>query len=763
MADRRIGPCAATVRLFVACLVVLGAVLASPRPSAAKRKRSENLMSVITPVHRGVTTAHPWINLRVRFGQASDGSPADLSTFKAKFGRCKLPSDLFEDVVENGVVVAKRVRLMTDTLRRCRLKTGGRVKNKLKLKVRATRRKLKDTDKVHFGVLESENHPPMVDISAQPDVIGDGCESPDGVAVQLSARGQPDPDDDLPVRFEWDLGDGSTATGESVTHTYTGCASVTVSLRAFDEDPANGGKSVTVERTLPAIPALDPGRVPGVIRLTSSGRANLDFGTVAVGQVATRTFTVHNDAAAFPTTQVKFTVDVLDDTAPFSVECPPEEPACDVGGAERPVSITFAPTSEGHAEAVLQLVSTGSNLPLIRLLVHGYGGTGSPPWGTTATGYIIGPADLPRDVVGAKLPDGTLVPLDNSTALCVGGTVDGAPCVTGNDCAGGGTCPERLCFSGPNQGQSCSSPSDCPESTCGDVFEPIDLCADGTGTVYMLNDDVRFDPNPDRDPQESGMILRVDTGGARSVLTDRVTEETLTLACDRRSDGRVFWTHYDLDASFDDREDLKTLKKDGGSITTLLQNINRRMGDVDPQTYIESDGFINYGQSLAMRADANGNTVYISNTFGLYRVEPSPLLVTRDVDEVFDVFPDGSLLAAAAIDDNLESTIRVYKIDPNHAVTGTLVLDALTPWATASVPINRGPCPDPCRRTTFINRLAVAPDGIVFVNLFTVAGGREIESNLRVRGTLRFEPVGDGSTGEPTGFLGLEILDRVTF
>jgi len=292
------------------------------------------------------------------------------------------------------------------------------------------------------------------------------------------------------------------------------------------------------------------------------------------------------------------------------------------------------------------------------------------------------------------------------------------------------------------------------------------MCADGTGSVYIINDDVRFDLNDNGDPLESGMIMRIGVDGSRSMVTTKVTEESMALGCQSGSAGRIYWGNYELfGPDEDEKEALKSVPKSGGSVKTEIDNINARMGDADPESYIDpSDGFISYEPSTTIRVTADGKSHYVANFFGLYRVNPRPALVLSfDVSEVFDVFPDGSILTTSVTETDSDATLRVYKINPEHAATGALTLSHLAPWSTLTIPNNRGACAEPCRRSTFVGGQAVAPDGVVFVNVFTTGGDPALPINLRVRGTARFEPQGDGSSGVSTGFVNLDILERLVF
>jgi hypothetical protein len=767
-------------------LLALGlvALLAITHPTAAlagkKKGSTEHLMSVITPGHKGLTSAHPWINLRVRFGQASNGTPADLTTFTARLGRCKLRNDIFEDVIENGVIVEKRARLTDEIIRKCKLKFSDKPKNKLTLQVRAAsggkgKSKLRDKDKVRFGIRAAENSPPVALIATSPAIIGDACQSAEGLIVSFTAQEQPDADADLPIRYLWDFGDGATATGHTVSHAYRTCAPMTVQLRSYDEEPENGGKEGFDQRILPALPVLDAGREAGILQLcagvwdddndrcTAQPPTPLEIGAVPPGQVGTTTFTVRNtdrDAVS----QIKFTISSLDENSPFSTDCPPTAPACALGpGGGRDITVTYAPTQPGHAQATLELLAAAENRSLLRMIVHGYAGAGPVPWETSGTGFYVGRFDT----VLATLPDGTVQTMDTGTGLCEGGSLDGSPCITNADCSGSTNCGSRVCLGGENHLSPCSGPNHCPDGTCGATFEPIDICSDANGSVYMLNPEERFDSNDDGDPPESGMIWRAGIDGSRSMVTTQVTEDSPAIGCQPGSGGRIFWANYELEetTTVDDKESLRSIPRTGGSSTQEIDNITARMGDADPEHYIDpDDGFITYEESTAIRVAADGKSQYIANFFGLYRVSPKPALVLSfDVSEAFDLFPDGSILATSVTEDDSESIVRVYKFDPERAATGALSLSDLAPWSTLVIPNNRGPCGEPCRRSTFIVGQAVAPDGVVFVNLFTIGGDTDLPINLRVRGTARFVPEGDGSSGVSTGFVDLDIHDGLIF
>ncbi len=767
-------------RSFVLALCTASIVALSPPADAAKRRRviTENLLSVVTPVHKGVTSAHPWVNVRVQFGVTSDDVAADPATFQARLGRCDI-TELFEDVVEDGAP-RKRARLGTDLDPRCRKSLGGEKKNRLKFRVKAvgsSRRRLGDIDKLRFAIVAAANQPPVARFTASPGVLGSGCmgvgasstmravDAAAAALVQVTFSGTPsqDPDGDW-LRYEWDFGDGTTGSGQTVTHDYAATEPVNVTLRVADGMPGDGGLETETARIIPGTVSPDPGKSPGVVVLAAPPETTLDFGSVAVGNQAEQTFFVSNTDPA-PTSQVKFTVRVVDETsdaAAFRIaDCSPDTPCRVDGPGTSPVTLQFSPQASGHTQAVIELNTSASNRCSAQLLVHGYGGDEpAVPWGTSATVFGL------SDRVFAVRPDGTRVDIDAGIGLCDGGSLAGAPCVADADCPGA-QCGARACIGGSNHGSPCHSPVDCPSGSCGEIFDALDLCADGTGSVFLLNDDVHDDPDPNCDPCRTGTILRADVDGNRAVVTQNVTETSPTLACDRSASGRVFWTDYDLfGPDFDEREQLKSLRKDDGSLLVYVQNISRRLGDVDPTNYIDPiDGFVFYEPTIALRVSADGGERYVANFFGLYRLDPSPLYVTPDIDEVFNVTPSGFLLVAVASERSSE--VKVYKVDPNNAVNGFLRLATLTPWASVKIPNNGTSCDaTSCRRSIFVNGIAADDAGVVFVNLITRDGARVGEAevvprNLRPRGTLRLEPRDNDSFGVATGFVDLGVLERL--
>jgi hypothetical protein len=723
--------------VIAAAAVVIGATagLAARRPPRVDR---EPLLRVIAPSPDSTAKAHPFVNVRVGFGRASNGLAADPATFRARVGRRNVTAE-FVDVLDDGVVIGKRAALSSPPLK------VDRGSNTLRLRVRSlvvpgtSRRRLADTDRVRFRAADGPNQPPQPHFTVDPDLI-----TPDDT-MTFSAAASFDPDGDL-LTYEWDLGDGTIVTGEVVEHVYSTNEPVVVELRASD-----GETVATTSRDLGVVPVVDPGRTPGTLRLAAP--ANLDFGAVDLAsEGVTRTFTVQNTSAA-AASQLRFTVTVDDPTAAFAADCPPTEP-CEIGPlGQQEVTVGFRPAAAGHAQAVLTVLATASNRAQIKLVSHGYGGAGPVPWGAADPVFYF---DLASQVAAVQT-DGTAVAIDSGTAACEGGTTPTYPCITDADCAGGGTCPQRRCVGGTQHNAPCASLQDCPSGRCGQSFDPFDLCADGTGAVFLLNDFIHADPNVDHDPALSGTILRAGLDGARHIVTNEVSGGSTVLGCDRSPTGRVTWAQYDIAGIEldEEREKLVDIRKTGSGLRTIFDDISKVLG------FIDEEGFVEFEPSNALRRTADGSAVYVANFNGLYRVFPEPRQVTPDIDGAFALFPDGSILATALTDDSSQATIRVYKLDPAAAATGPLQIRDLIPWATVAIPNNRGPCGSLFCLVTVINGAGVDSAGNVFLNVVSGGALGIVPAQLRVQGTLRIAP--SGSVGISTGLVNLDIFDNLTF
>src|SRR3989442_13854345 len=83
--------------LLLCCAAVL------PAPAHAGRAKSNQLLRVVSPTGRAPASAHPFVNVVLRFGTGSEGT-ADPASFRARLrgGNVTPP---FERNTENGTVV----------------------------------------------------------------------------------------------------------------------------------------------------------------------------------------------------------------------------------------------------------------------------------------------------------------------------------------------------------------------------------------------------------------------------------------------------------------------------------------------------------------------------------------------------------------------------------------------------------------------------------------------------------------------------------
>src|SRR4029077_6444314 len=106
----------------------------------------------------------------------------------------------------------------------------------------------------------------------------------------------------------------------------------------------------------------------------------------------------------------------------------------------------------------------------------------------------------------------------------------------------------------------------------------------------------------------------------------------------------------------DTREALIAKRKSNGSEAVLLFRIDAAEGldacndDFDPVDDLE-----------VSRDGSSG--AFVAFPAGVFRVRPgNPLLMTPDVDDVFQVHPDGSVLVVSSADRGPTGLLRLYKI-----------------------------------------------------------------------------------------------------
>jgi len=104
------------------------------------------------------------------------------------------------------------------------------------------------SDPIFISVREKEKVPPVAEIEAEPE---------SGLApleVDFDASGSSDSDGNI-ISYEWDFGDGSTGSGEQVSHTFSGVdVEYDVVLTVTDDDGLTGKAQVTIELPGPPPP-----------------------------------------------------------------------------------------------------------------------------------------------------------------------------------------------------------------------------------------------------------------------------------------------------------------------------------------------------------------------------------------------------------------------------------------------------------------------------------------------------------------------------
>ncbi|HZP43300.1 MAG TPA: PKD domain-containing protein [Candidatus Binatia bacterium] len=717
---------------------VRGRRVPTPRP---QRPRRETLLLVATPTNVGPMAAHPFVNAKVYFGRMPNGAVADPRTFRARLGRHDVTS-LFVDFTDSGGT-GKRARLDPPLLR-----TGPHTVNRLRLKVRSMpfgphHRRVRDIDHIRFRAVDTDDRSPTAVISTAAEMILPG------VPIQFNGAGSFDPDHDW-LAYDWDFGDGTPhATDASPTHVFAdGTGDVTVTLTVTD-----GARAATTQTGLLACPALDPGRTPGTLRLDADAR--LELAAVPVGGTGATTITVRNlDQTPTSQLRVRFGTDAAAFTvSPSAVDLPAE--------AQAEVTLRFSPTAPGHQHAFVTAVACGTNRPVIHAVAHGYGGTAPGTGPTFAADPVFG------NVFGQGtftiLPSGARVAIDNGVGVCAkldhSGTRD--LCVESADCV--------------NPGESCD-----PSATT--LLEPNDMCGDGQGNLYLLSDQGTFtEPNGDGSKTESILHLKLDAGGNRTGadMFARTTDETINMACDRRANGAIYLARamdLPLETSCfrDAQEDLLALRKANGGASVLYGPIDQAEG----QDACNGD----FDETGDVEVSRDGSSVFVSfqTEGGIYRIigpPPTPLEIVPDVDDVFQVHPDGAILYAEAKDPGGDPSSRgttgritLYKIFPEQSVSSPLPLAQRTPCAVFTLPNNQG--------VTRLGDISIAAgrtspgsnDAVVLVSFGTSEGAPPhagqplvLGRNLRVEGTVAFSSPAGNVPCAVLGLVNVEQIDPLTF
>jgi hypothetical protein len=764
-------------RAAIAAICAASVLLAPAH--ARKRTSGPQLMQVLSPAGRATVSAHPDVNMVVRF--AAGTAPG---SFRARLNGRDV-TERFQPIVERGKAVGVRAVIPNDLLR-----VGRRSTNRLRALVKGPDtgkgRPPRQIVRVRFRAVETPNQAPVANIVPDSEVL-----LPD-VVVGFDASSSFDPELDE-LTYQWDLGDGVAGSAIAASRAFPDADQPrTVTLTVSD-----GQASSSTQITLRSCPQPD-GTTPGAMQVEADGP--LEFGAVAPGTTATRTFDIVNRVTD-PSSRLVVCLGVEGEGFGLGTD------RVDLGPGERiTVDVTFAPAVEGHAAATLVLVGAGGepvtgqfSRKLVSLLARGYGGAapGAGPLPVSATAFY-----RPRrvDELRGLFPTGAAFSLVPGASQCVatdGGFSSGDLCTADADCAAnGGACPaNNVCVRGDRAGAACASPFDCPVSrqdsnalcTPFTTYEcptssldVTEMCGDGAGGLYILNEDSFSDPQgADKDYPDAGTVLRlgVDANGATTTRTilSRIPEDSTRLACDRfaaDAGGRVYVartaTFPETGACFrDTKEELLALRKNGNGSQVVLPRIDAAEGvsecdDLDPVTHLEVSG----DGSQTFAAFESG---------GIWRVRPSPLQFVDSsfFDELFRLHPDGSVVFVTVRDGPTKATVSVFKVTPAQVATGPLPTSGLPPCATFQLPNNR----KGSNRSRAVG-VAVSPptpdarDGTILVSVTTApliddqtqctSTKRRID-NLDIRGTLAFSSPADSASCTPLGLMNLEAMDQLTF
>lgn len=750
-----------------AALLLVSVMLAAPEADAARRKREE-LLRVVTPIAKSTAPAHPFVNLRVGFG-----AEADLDTFRARLGGTDV-TDHFTRVTQNGEtflhaeVEPPLVRL-------------GR-RNRLRFEVRSVRtegkggksgRRVRDVDRLRFRAVEARNQPPTALLVPVGGSAGVDAIIPE---VPFAFRGEAsDPEFDRLV-FQWEFGDGETSSEQSPPpHEYPASALEFTARFTVSDGQAQASDA----RTLVVCPEPTLGRTPGLLRV--EGTERLEFGAVAPGGSATRTLTVRNTSAD-PLSLL--TARIATDGAAFGVS--PSTFALGPGEST-PVTVTFAPTAEGHQSAEVVTVASVMNSCVAHLLAHGFGGTASgtgPTYAADPVFYTDAPPGIPGIGTFGVAPGGARFYVDNTVHVC-SSTFD--YCLTDHDCVSGGAClVAATCVRGDRAGQPCTTIADCPGGFCPAQtdFEVLDMCSDGQGNLFLMSDEGTFTDVTPGDTELSGSLLRIsfEPDGTRTgaQILNRVTTQTVQLACDRlpAASGRVYLAEFretpgTASCFRDGREALTGVRKTSG-VKAVVPGWERMDA---AEGFDQCNDDVDQAEDLQVSED--GSTVFASlPSGGLYRLLPSTLFITPDVSDYFQLHPDGSIIVARTSDQGPTGLIRIYKIFPEQALHGAVRLNDLAPCATIRVPNNRGQSSSQQTRSLTVIDYPFAVgraasggnDGVILVS-FVSNGGLSREAGaepllapiLRVQGTVAFHSPAGSPACSFLGFINVDLLDQLTF
>ncbi len=735
--------------------VLLGVVLAClplvlPASARTTRVNTKNLMHVVTPSSHGTASAHPFINVIVRFGTLDDGTPADSGTFKARIRAFDVTAD-FHPIVENGQTTGMRATLAEPLIR-----VGGNARNRIRFAIRSVAtsidkkshpRTFREVDRLPFRATRAADNPPSCRIAGAPGVLLPNS------ATRFDGTQSQDPDFDE-ITYSWDFGDGTISTDPQPIHTYA----ATDADRMVRLTVSDGQQTMSCSVRLLAPATCDAGTTPGSMKLTADD--SLEFGSVAPGASPTKTFTVTN-ADQTPGSQLKARLGV-DNTA-FSIE--PTDFVLGPGQG-MPVTITFTPTVTQHQSAIVTLVACTAGPKAIAVVAHGYGGN-APGTGPTLAGDTVfyqgvapGASTSPSSIVGI-LRSGQRFVADNSANVCLqaDGTGTGDLCYRNGDCQAAG--------------ETCVSSGAAPAT-----FDPSSLCGDPFGNLYLVSEETVTDPS-DAEEQVTGSLVRLhfDGGGNRTDATvlRRLTENTTQLACDGigpDAGGLIFIPEYHVVNAPDNcarsaREGLEAVHKSDGSLVTF-PTVDRIDAYESPPLDPCND---DYDPVTDLEVTRDGSSVFfLPGNGGIYELQPTPFPVVQNTPYLstprFQIHPDGSVLYAVATDVGSSGIISLYKIFPEQAQHGAVRLEDLMPCGSFDLPNNRAP--DATGRSTSIvsfasDRAAQGESAATVLVSFRSGDSAVASPKLRVQGTVAFSVEAGSGTCTPLGLINLEPLDALSF
>jgi hypothetical protein len=713
-------------------------------------------MTVVTPASRATVSAHPFVNVVLRLDPS-----ADPTTFRARLGTHDITSLFGPATDSDGNQVGLRAKLPHDDLR-----AGRRRSNHLRLLVQSqhagsTGRTQRQIVRIRFHAEDRPNQPPTAVLDPGSKIIIPGF------SIGFVGAQSFDPEADE-LTYAWDFGDGASSTDVDPSHAYTS-DDKPVSVRLAVSDGQNTGSAAV---TLNACPYPGGNFQPGVSQVTAVGP--LEFGAVAPGSTGTLTFKVTNTGSDVvdPTDPTKTTPSLLAvclaaEGNGFSLNPTTNNQPITLGAQQSlTVTVTFAPTAVGHDAATIDVVTPKSLRQFTAFLAHGYGGSAPGP-GPTMTDQVVLYTDNFGQVHGF-LPNGAPVNPNTSVYTCfVNGQNEGDICMSDADCApNGGTCQHAgTCFGGDRDGQPCTTQSDCPNSQtgCSSIapFDPVEMCSDGAGGLYLLSDSGAFtDPNPNDvdeiDTDVAGVTLDANANSTGLTIIDHTTDSTAHLACDgfaASNGGRVFLPEnhqLNLPNCFrSEEESLVAVRKSDGSTQTLIPRIDAVEGlsgcsdDIDNTTHLE--------------ASSDGSQVFASfDSGGLWRIRPAPLqfLDPTYSEDFFRLHPDGSVVFARVGNSGTTATINVFKVSPDQVATNALPVAALTPCGSFQVPNSADPTGTPLRSR--LDALYVAPptagsqEGTILATVAANSGDA-----LAVTATIAFSSPAGSATCTPLGIINL--------